>query len=586
MSSSNGEMAGKNGFESFNLDPRLQQALVQAGFSEPTLIQENAIPLALSEKKDIVARARTGSGKTAAYLIPIIESLLQAAGSGNAGTGVISTLILVPSKELADQVVKMTTMLTTYCTKLIQVVNISQATSEQVQTSLLSENPAIVVATPARALAHIKRKSLDTKSLAYFVIDEADLILSYGHEDDLNELAELLPKSMQTWLMSATLSDEIDAIKGKFCRNVAVLKLQDTVSSEQLLQYYVKCNELDKFLLAYVIFKLKLVKGKTIVFVNDIDRCYRLKLFFEQFGIKSCVLNSELPVSSRLHIVDEFNKNVYNLLIATDESNEKIEDDEDDKDDATANSNGNDQEKQTDSQPTENTQETQETQKKNNNNNKSKDYGVSRGVDFQNVACVLNFDLPTSTKSYTHRIGRTARASKTGMALSFVVSKESWGKHKPSMLASAKRDEKVLNRIIKTQGKQDNELKPYSFDMKQVESFRYRMEDAFRAVTKVAIREARVKEIRQELLASDKLKRHFEENPEDLANLRHDKELHPARVQGHLKRVPDYLLPKTGQKPAAFTGHVPFNKTNNKHRVHKSKKSSKKRDPLKSFKRR
>ena len=110
------------------------------------------------------------------------------------------------------------------------------------------------------------------------------------------------------------------------------MKLNDDAANQnKLVQYYAKTTEFDKFLLAYVIFKLNLIKGKTIVFVNNIDRGYRLKLFLEQFGIRCCILNSELPINSRLHIVEEFNKNVYHLLIATDETNELNEEkDEDD----------------------------------------------------------------------------------------------------------------------------------------------------------------------------------------------------------------------------------------------------------------
>jgi ATP-dependent RNA helicase DDX56/DBP9 len=537
-------------FESLGLDQRLVQALSAQGFTEPTPIQAHALPLAVNDKKDIVARARTGSGKTATFLVPIIQGILAKDVPRESPLA----LLLVPSKELADQVVKMATQLTMYCDRQVPVVNLAQAASDKVQASLLAAVPAVVVATPARALAHIKTGTLDAGGMEYFVIDEADLIVSYGYESDVRELAELLPKTMQTFLMSATLSEETDGMKAQFCRNVAVVKLEDTASSEQLLQYYVKCSEQDKFLLVYVILKLQLIKGKTLLFVNDIDRCYRLKLFLEQFGLRSCVLNSELPLTSRLHILDQFNKGVYNLLIATDESQEAD-------------------------------QVTDEQQQDKNTDKKDNDYGIHRGMDFINVSCVLNFDLPRSSKSYTHRIGRTARAHNTGMALSFVVPSALWGKHNTTSLVSAKRDEKVLARIVKSQANQDNELKPYAFDMKQVDAFRYRMEDALRAVTKIAIREARVKEIRQELLTSDKLKRHFEENPQDLQTLRHDKELHPTRVQSHLKHVPSYLLPKTGRKEDVVD--VPFKKDN--HRVHKKGfkgKSKRKADPLKSFKRR
>ena len=138
------------------------------------------------------------------------------------------------------------------------------------------------------------------------------------------------------------------------------------------------------------------------------------------------------------------------------------------------------------------------------------EYGVSRGVDFVDVSCVINFDLPTSARSYTHRVGRTARAGRTGMALSFIVPKDQWGKNKVvGCVESAKRDEEVFARIEKEQAARGSQIKEYKFDMKQVEAFRYRMEDALRAVTRSAIKEARIKELKTEILNSDKLKVSF-----------------------------------------------------------------------------
>lgn len=136
------------------------------------------------------------------------------------------------------------------------------------------------------------------------------------------------------------------------------------------------------------------------------------------------------------------------------------------------------------------------------------EYGVSRGIDFVDVACVINFDLPFSSRSYTHRVGRTARAGRTGTSLSFVVPRSLWGKQKKNdvSLETAKYDEKVWARIEKAQKAKAQEIKEYKFDFKQVEGFRYRMEDGLRSVTKAAVREARIKEIKNEVLNSEKLK--------------------------------------------------------------------------------
>lgn len=175
-------------------------------------------------------------------------------------------------------------------------------------------------------------------SLTNLVIDEADLVLSFGYEDDLRKILSHLPKLYQCFLMSATFTKEIEELTTLLLRKPAVLELEDTEEEASLLtQYIVQCTEFEKFLFTFVIIKLRLIKGKILLFVNDIDRCYKLKLFLEQFSIKSCVLNSELPLNSRYHIVEEFNRGIYDYLIATDESELKgeldSEDEEDDEED-------------------------------------------------------------------------------------------------------------------------------------------------------------------------------------------------------------------------------------------------------------
>lgn len=578
-------------WDSFNLDARLLQAVDHLGFRNPTLIQSSAIPLALEEKRDIIAKASTGSGKTAAYCIPILQNILSTEATNEK---CVKSIILVPTRELSNQVTQFLQKLLVYCNHKITPVNLSSNVSDQVLNSLLVNKPDVLVSTPAKLIqtleGNVKNNLIDLSKVRNLVIDEVDLVLSYGYMEDLQQLESYLPvkTNLQTFLMSATVNDDLNELKTRYCSRPAVLKLnEDSLAKANLLQYFARTTEFDKFLLAYVIFKLNLIKGKTLVFVNSIDRGYRLKLFLEQFGIRCCILNSELPVNSRLHIVEEFNKNVYNLLIATDETNDfTVEKDEEEED-------AKEEKQPEEKQPEDQEPKDQEgdvkadakapTKKQKKKLKRDKEYGVSRGVDFRNVACVLNFDLPTTSKAYVHRIGRTARAGKAGMALSFIIPENEVGKHRVAGLPSAKKDDKVLRRIERQQSRNGFEIKPYQFDMKQVEGFRYRSEDAFRAVTAVAIREARVAELKNELINSDKLKRFFEENPQDLASLRHDKELHPSRVQSQLKRVPEYLLPASARSGTKDLGFVPFRK--NKVLKNKKKRSGRKADPLKSFKR-
>jgi ATP-dependent RNA helicase DDX56/DBP9 len=201
--------------------------------------------------------------------------------------------------------------------------------------------------------------------------------------------------------------------------------------------------------------------------------------------------------------------------------------------------------------------------------------GVTRGLDFQNVTAVVNLDFPSTVKSYVHRVGRTARAGKSGEALSLVSPAE-------VHLLDAVLDYQKLSQADDDQLEVEPSLKLLQFNMSDVEGFRYRVEDVSRGVTKAAVREARLKELKAEMLNSEKLKAHFEDNPRELDLLKHDKVLRSAQVSKHLAHVPSYLQPRgAGAKPISNT-------TTKKKRVRSSKKGflARKRttnDPLTSF---
>ena len=277
--------------------------------------------------------------------------------------------------------------------------------------------------------------------------------------------------------------------------------------------------------------KLGLLKGKGLFFVNSTNGGYRLKLFFEQFHIRSAVLNAELPLRSRLNIIEQFNIGNFDYLIATDES-----------------AHVGDPANQSDSDDDE--------PKRKKSCRKDSDYGVSRGLDFQNVSFVVNVDFPSSPQSYTHRVGRTARGGAKGVALSLVeVESEEQletlrfiqeeqpqipitGSGNDTLKAastSAEDDEDDLTRDIPPPAFQ-HQPSPLDFDLREIEGFRYRVEDVSRAVTKTAVRETRAAELRAEILNSDRLQSHFNDNPADLQLLRHDRvATHVAKVQDHLK---------------------------------------------------
>lgn len=295
-----------------------------------------------------------------------------------------------------------------------------------------------------------------------------------------------LPKTCQGFLMSATLSPELQKLKHVVLHSPAVLKLEEddaafnsnpaTLTEGTLMQFYLNVPTKDRYLVLYVFLKLGLLKGKGLFFVNTIDGGYRLKLFLEQFHIRSAVLNAELPLKSRLNIIEHFNVGNFDYLIATDDATERR--------DSSAAQERNDGKSDG------------KKQKKGKTSNKRKrdgEYGVSRGLDFRGVSFVVNVDLPTSPESYTHRIGRTARGGANGVALTLIDGSK---KEESVMLAMIQESQPTKSAIggngdgeLKQSGESGNgdafgihpqaQRQPCAldFDLKEIEGFRYRVED-------------------------------------------------------------------------------------------------------------
>ena len=529
------EMPGK--FTDFELDSRLLKGISKIGWSVPSLVQEKAIPLAL-DGKDVVIRAKTGSGKTGAYTIALIQKVLKAKKKGSIDFEKLISIILVPSKELCKQVYRNVLELCSYCSRDVTIFDTGNSNIQN--SKALVSNADILIGTPSKILAHINNETINTKKdLKYLVIDEADIMFSYGYENDICTFISYLPKIYQAMLVSATFSKDVENLKNLMLHNPISLRLKESEfpEEEKLSQYIVKCEASDKFLLIYALFKLNLIQGKSLIFVNSVDKCYRLKLFLEKFYVKSCVLNSELPQYSRVHIVDAFNRGEYDIIIATDEAISV------------------------------NTDVMKKKPKKKQNSG-SKEYSASRGIDFQDADNVINFDFPTTSDSYIHRIGRTARGHNSGTALSFVTSLLE--QDYLSLL------EEYLKSDVTDSGAV---LKPYNFKVNEIEGFRYRVNDSYNSISRIKIKNARMKEIKGQILNSTKLKSYFEENPKDLKVLRHDKTLVPTDQKPHMKNIPDYLVPDALK-------HVmlkPKRKRKKNITFHdKSKKN--KDDPLKTFK--
>eukprot|EP01138_Halocafeteria_seosinensis_P015808 gb/GECG01016133.1/.p1 GENE.gb/GECG01016133.1/~~gb/GECG01016133.1/.p1 ORF type:complete len:769 (+),score=136.05 gb/GECG01016133.1/:1-2307(+) len=676
----------------WDVDNRIIKGISRLGFVYPTLVQSKCIPLGL-EGKDLVVKAKTGSGKTAAYAVIILNKILkhhanylQEKKRTSGSKASTKAVVLVPTRELVEQTVEALGDLMYYCNDVVDVFGLSQQKIAD-QAMRLQQPPDILVATPAKLRHHIEQGTLklDDK-MDSLVIDEADLVLSYGYSDDMSYLADKLPKNCQSFLMSATMNEEVENLKKLVLHNPVSLRLSDDDTQGTLQQFYVEVGREDKFLLLYALIKLKLVAGKAIFFVNELDSCYRLKLFLEKFSIPAAVLNAELPAASRRHILQQFNKGVFDYLIATDESvgvdpdseenlagndaatsslsnsgakedsmgsdddvesntheqsgdddSEESEDDEEDDEDNGETSDEDDGEHSNDesenfegsktnedvipkkTQPADSNSaeglskaDKKQQMKKALNTKKlmsikeDLEYAIARGTDFKDVGTVVNVDFPKTVSAYIHRIGRTARGGASGAALSFVNkgpdkihgkgSGPGQGPEVVMMLEAQRRaaeqgygnhDHLIMSKVHRAQPASDDgspQPAPLPFNIQEIEGFRYRVSSVLGSVTKNAVKEARLTELRNEILHNEKLQTHFEDNPKDLAALRHDAPLAPGSVKPELANVPSYLLPKSLRAAVEAAGggvdDRPRKKSKKGAKAHKNQSNQ---DPLKTF---
>ncbi|KAJ9170527.1 hypothetical protein P3X46_018628 [Hevea brasiliensis] len=546
-------------FEQLGLDPRLIRALNKKEISvtKPTPIQRVAIPLIL-EGKDVVARAKTGSGKTLAYLLPLLQKLF--ASSGSSRKLAPSAFILVPSGELCQQVHKEVSSLIDSCKVQLKAVQLTTKMGVSDLRTALAGPPDVIVTTPACVAKCLSAGALQSSSindsLEILVLDEADLLLSFGYEDDLKALTAFVPRRCQCLLMSATSSADVDKLKKLILHNPYILTLpevegvKDEAIPKNVQQFWISCSNQDKLLHILALLKLELVQKKVLIFTNSIDMSFRLKLFLEKFGIKSAVLNAELPQNSRLHILEGFNAGLFDYLIATDDNETK-------------------EKEQAGGSLAESRKSKRHAKQR-----LDSEFGVVRGIDFKNVHTVINYDMPLSAAGYVHRIGRTGRGYSTGASVSLVST-----------------DEMAILEDIKSflgddESKDSNLIAPFPLLTKNaVESLRYRAEDTAKSVTKVAVREARAQDLRNEILNSEKLKAHFKANPRDLDLLKHDKVLSKKPPAPHLRDVPDYLLDPTTKEASKMVklARAAMGNNNSARRQGSRSKFKRSRDPLKSF---
>jgi ATP-dependent RNA helicase DeaD len=346
-------------FNDLGLSQDILQVLQSKGFEKPTAIQEKTIPAILTGKKDIVGQAHTGTGKTAAFGLPIIETLKEKASSPQA-------LILAPTRELAIQVAEEIHSLKGR--KKISVVPVYGGQAISLQLRSLKKGVDIVVGTPGRILDHIKRRTLKLGQISYLVLDEADEMLNMGFQEDVEQIMKQTPDDKRTLLFSATMPPEILRIAKKYMKDYDLIKVtnkQLTVSNTD--QIYFEVKESNKFEALSRIIDIEedfygLVFCRT---KRDTDTVAR---HLTERGYDADALHGDISQAQREKILDKFKRKTINILVATDVA--------------------------------------------------------ARGIDVQDLTHVINYALPNDPQAYVHRIGRTGRAGKQGMAITFITPAE------------------------------------------------------------------------------------------------------------------------------------------------------------------
>ncbi|MBS1763545.1 MAG: DEAD/DEAH box helicase [Bacteroidetes bacterium] len=350
-------------FTELSLSSETQKAVSDMGFVEATPIQSEAIPVLL-EGHDVIGQAQTGTGKTAAFGIPILELI-------DVRDKVTSALIMCPTRELAVQVSQEIKKLAKY-KKGIAVLAVYGGEQIQKQINALKRPVHVVVGTPGRIMDHLDRRTLDLSHLKMVVLDEADEMLNMGFREDMESILKHAPKERQTVLFSATMPKPILELTKKFQnhpKHIKVTKSELTVAAIEQGYYDVKVSQKAEVVSQLIEqYALKLM----LVFCNTKRKTDEITEIFQQMGYKAEAIHGDLRQNQRNNVLSRFKRGDVNILVATDVA--------------------------------------------------------ARGIDVENVEAVFNFDLPLDAENYVHRIGRTGRAGKSGKAFSFVTGRNDMAK--------------------------------------------------------------------------------------------------------------------------------------------------------------
>ncbi len=345
-------------FQDFNFNEHLTEGILSMGYNTPTLIQEMAIPVIL-EGKDLIACAQTGTGKTASYLLPVLDQIAKAGAEHT-----ISTLILAPTRELAQQIDQQVEGLA-YFTGLssIAIFGGGDGMAYEQQRRGIQNNVDILIATPGRLITHLSSGVLKLNQVKYLILDEADRMLDMGFLSDIMRIIRDIPAHRQTMLFSATMPGPIRSLAKSIMRDPEQINLATSQPAVGINQQIYKVHETQKAKLITMLLK-NTAYTSTIIFANTKEKVKLLYKELRAAHIKASAFHSDFEQSEREKILLDFKNRQLPVIVGTD--------------------------------------------------------ALSRGIDVEGIDLVINYDVPSDPEDYIHRIGRTARAETTGTAITLV----------------------------------------------------------------------------------------------------------------------------------------------------------------------
>ena len=351
-------------FYDLDLNDYVLDALDDMNFTDTTPIQEHAIPPIL-EGRDVMGVAQTGTGKTAAYLLPVLSMLAD----GGYPRDAINCVIMSPTRELAQQIDSAMQGFAYYLDDIssVAVYGGNDGVRYEQEKRAMQSGADVVIATPGRLISHLSLGNIDLSRVSFFILDEADRMLDMGFCDDILLIAKALPKEHQTIMFSATMPGDILSLAHSILRNPVEVKLAVSKPADNIRQSAYLCYEPQKLLVVKHMFEQE-PPHRVIIFVGSKKKTKELAISIIRAGYNARAMHSDLTQAERDEVMFGFRSGKIDILVATDI--------------------------------------------------------VARGIDIDDIALVINFDVPRDEEDYVHRIGRTARAGRGGKAVTFVNDKD------------------------------------------------------------------------------------------------------------------------------------------------------------------